>query len=321
MERFCREGKREKCGLFELVGTGTMAHERSLYRLNGVAHVTGSINEQPTKCIYSVRRQQNMSLHERIILYLEWAGLYHLARLNVRRFWLDKPLVSAFIERWRPEMHTFHMPFEECTITLDSTPFPSHWLPGIDMCTIIWEPYASLDVMAVVHPKILTEEHSRLWRACTCLIYFAVIEWHQVDRVLPQLGGVQHEPESASNIDWLHAKDGRGGDRWFPSYYQGGGDQSGCCSERFVIGAFWVPMSDVPDNRRVERRRRIGTWATNQEWRWLDEMIQDDIVGGDVGGHADHRVQRGRPRPRGGASGVAFGGPSDRPTEQAGAGS
>ncbi|RYQ86342.1 hypothetical protein Ahy_B10g106014 [Arachis hypogaea] len=76
---------------------------------------------------------------------------------------------------------------------------------------IVWEPYASLDVMAVVHPEILTEEHSRLWRACTCLIYFIVIEWHQVDR---------HEPEPASNIDWLHAKDGRGGDRWFPSYYQ-----------------------------------------------------------------------------------------------------
>ncbi|RYQ86416.1 hypothetical protein Ahy_B10g106083 [Arachis hypogaea] len=85
---------------------------------------------------------------------------------------------------------------------------------------IVWEPYGSLDVMAVIHSEILTEEHSRLWRAVTSLIYFAVIEWHQVDRVFPQLGGVQHLPEPALNIEYLHSKDGRGGDRWFPTYYR-----------------------------------------------------------------------------------------------------
>ncbi|XP_057760056.1 protein MAIN-LIKE 2-like [Arachis stenosperma] len=40
-----------------------------------------------------------MPLHDRIVLYLEMAGLYHLARLNTRWFWLNEPLVSAFIER------------------------------------------------------------------------------------------------------------------------------------------------------------------------------------------------------------------------------
>ncbi|RYR35461.1 hypothetical protein Ahy_A10g050604 isoform E [Arachis hypogaea] len=59
-----------------------------------------------------------MPLHDRIVPYIERASLYHLARLNVRWFWLDEPLVSAFIERWRPETHTFQMPFGECTITL-----------------------------------------------------------------------------------------------------------------------------------------------------------------------------------------------------------
>ncbi|RYR67285.1 hypothetical protein Ahy_A03g013607 isoform B [Arachis hypogaea] len=33
-----------------------------------------------------------MPLHDRIVLYPERAGLYHLARLNARWFWLDEPL-------------------------------------------------------------------------------------------------------------------------------------------------------------------------------------------------------------------------------------
>ncbi|QHO41842.1 uncharacterized protein DS421_5g149270 [Arachis hypogaea] len=46
------------------------------------------------------------------------------------------------------------------------------------------------------------------------------IEWHQIDRVLPQFGGVQPIPHPALNIDFLMSKDGRGGDRWFPSTLQ-----------------------------------------------------------------------------------------------------
>ncbi|RYR12533.1 hypothetical protein Ahy_B04g070040 isoform H [Arachis hypogaea] len=45
----------------------------------------------------------------------------------------------------------------------------------------MWEPYSAPDVVAVVHPDILIEEHRRLWMAVTSLIYFAAIEWHQVD--------------------------------------------------------------------------------------------------------------------------------------------
>ncbi|MED6176744.1 hypothetical protein PIB30_091180 [Stylosanthes scabra] len=51
------------------------------------------------------------------------------------------------------------------------------------------------------------------------LIYFGVIEWHQVDRVLPQFGGVQSRSPKALDLDYLHSKDGRGGDRWFPGEY------------------------------------------------------------------------------------------------------
>ncbi|RYR15075.1 hypothetical protein Ahy_B04g071814 isoform B [Arachis hypogaea] len=37
-----------------------------------------------------------MPLHDRIIPYLETAGLFHLARLNSQWFWVDEPLDVAY---------------------------------------------------------------------------------------------------------------------------------------------------------------------------------------------------------------------------------
>ncbi|QHO18872.1 uncharacterized protein DS421_11g324180 [Arachis hypogaea] len=400
---------------------------RTLYRLNGVAHIAGSIGDEPTRCIYSVRRQQNMPMYERIIPYLERAGLYHLARLNSQWFWLDEPLVSAFVERWRPKTHTFHMPFGECTVTLQDVAFQlglpvdgeamsgclgefekymeggrpawewfedlfgerpplnkvkqmtvhftwfherfrvlppdasedsNHiyarayimmllstqlfgdksanrvhirWLPfvanlddmgrpsgfevfsfplasrwsaylppndgkeqrviryrlALDRLTtrdIVWEPYSALDVLAVVHPEILTEEHSRIWRAVTTLIYFAVIEWHQVDRVVPQLGGVQHIPEDALNSGAAFADPK--GTQIPPEAFQRGSSQVPRRSQ----------LPDMPDNRRVERRHRVGTRDTGREWRWLHDTMQEDDAGGEARDGGDHRVRRSSAR-------------------------
>ena len=52
-----------------------------------------------------------------IITCLQQVGFYGAFRLAT--FHHNATLVSAFIERWRPETHTFHMTYGECTITLE----------------------------------------------------------------------------------------------------------------------------------------------------------------------------------------------------------
>ncbi|RYR08413.1 hypothetical protein Ahy_B05g076087 [Arachis hypogaea] len=308
-----------------------------------------------------------MPLHDRIIPYLERAGLYHLSRFNMSWFWLDELLDATYqlglpvdekvvsgclidfeklmddgklVWEWFQELFgklpppdkvkqfTFHFTwFHErfrvlqadttkdtiCIyarvyiIMLLSTQLfgdkSANWatylptsnrkeqriiqfclaLDGLGGRDIVWERYVGLDMFAVVHPEILAEEHNQLCRAVTSLIYFAVIEWHHVDRVFPQLGGIQHVPEPALNIDWLHGKDDRGGNRWFPGPLGEFLDWWYRVAHRFLSpdalfansrakeilddaiqrgssqAPARVPVPDVPDNRRVERRRRIGT--------------------------------------------------------------
>ncbi|MED6184140.1 hypothetical protein PIB30_044570 [Stylosanthes scabra] len=60
-----------------------------LYRLDGVSHVAANINAKRIQCITSIRRQQNMVLHGRVIPYLEAAGLYQVALLNNYWFKVD----------------------------------------------------------------------------------------------------------------------------------------------------------------------------------------------------------------------------------------
>lgn len=65
-----------------------------------------------------VRRAQKKGddLPHAIVPYLQQAGFYGVARLGFIQ--IDHHLISAFVERWRPETHTFHVPQGECTITL-----------------------------------------------------------------------------------------------------------------------------------------------------------------------------------------------------------
>ncbi|RYQ91116.1 hypothetical protein Ahy_B09g096983 isoform D [Arachis hypogaea] len=70
-----------------------------------------------------MRRKHGMPLDDRIMPYLQMAGLAHFARLNNYWFRLDEPLVSAFVERWCSKTHTFHLSFGECIITLQDVAY------------------------------------------------------------------------------------------------------------------------------------------------------------------------------------------------------
>jgi hypothetical protein len=54
--------------------------------------------------------------HPRIVSYLQRAGFYGLYCL--RFIQLNWALITAFVERWRKETHTFHLLQGEMTITL-----------------------------------------------------------------------------------------------------------------------------------------------------------------------------------------------------------
>ena len=70
----------------------------------------------------------------------------------------------------------------------------------------VWMPYTNFRDSFPPHAY----RDAYLWNACTVLICFSIIEWHQTDRVKLQFGLLQDIPEPPNNLDKIHKVDMRG---------------------------------------------------------------------------------------------------------------
>ncbi|KAH1210594.1 Serine/threonine-protein phosphatase 7 long form [Glycine max] len=59
---------------------------------------------------------QGEEIPEQIFPFLRQSGFYWIMKMGYLK--INASLISALIERWRPETHTFHMRCRKCTITL-----------------------------------------------------------------------------------------------------------------------------------------------------------------------------------------------------------
>ena len=75
----------------------------------------------PYQVVQSLRAHTHSPLRwdERYVPYHRWAGMLCQARVVCTGLpAMNAPPLTAFVDRWRPETHSFHLPCGEVTITM-----------------------------------------------------------------------------------------------------------------------------------------------------------------------------------------------------------
>ncbi|CAL5371613.1 unnamed protein product [Camellia sinensis] len=99
-----------------------MAHVPEEIPLLRQGHRADSMWDRPdeARTVLTCRRADSglweHPLDHRVLQYLLRAGFYGVYRIGHIR--LDHALITALVERWRTETHTFHFPIREATVTL-----------------------------------------------------------------------------------------------------------------------------------------------------------------------------------------------------------
>uniref|UniRef100_K3Z039 SWIM-type domain-containing protein n=1 Tax=Setaria italica TaxID=4555 RepID=K3Z039_SETIT len=144
---------------------------------------------------------------ERYAQYLQRAGFLDIAVQVVAGVPpMDGPLLTAMVDRWRPETHTFHLPFGEMTITMQDIAMYSPWHRNDAHPTFyyVWKhvqpirgnpdrryrAYTNeLDVVTqhqlshiIFSPTCYRDRE--LWRCTTPMILYYVVEFHMPHRVM-----------------------------------------------------------------------------------------------------------------------------------------
>ncbi|XP_042022981.1 protein MAIN-LIKE 1-like [Salvia splendens] len=85
-------------------------------------HISNKLLKDGTTHLFKVRRKESktwdVDIHDNVRYWLDIFGFKGVMDCG-KSMKVNNELITALIERWRPETHTFHLPIGEMTVTLE----------------------------------------------------------------------------------------------------------------------------------------------------------------------------------------------------------